>query len=194
MLRMLQTAVLMTFSALSVAAAVKIPDELKVPEGEKLLLRAHATGFQIYTCKSDGAAAPQWELKAPDADLHDRKGAVIGHHFAGPTWKHKDGSEVTGKANAHVDSPDANSIPWLRVAATGIREKGCLRRCPPFSVSTPKAARRLRRVSARLRAAARSRRAATRRIIIFTSRPSSRRRAWQAAGRQGARSPRRRRG
>jgi len=124
MLRMLQTAVLMTFSALSVAAAVKIPDELKVPEGEKLLLKAHATGFQIYTCKSDGAAAPQWELKAPDADLHDRKGAVIGHHFAGPTWKHKDGSEVTGKANAHVDSPDANSIPWLRVAATGHTGEG----------------------------------------------------------------------
>jgi hypothetical protein len=115
---MLQGIVLLAFSALSVAAAPGLPDEIKVPAGEKLVLKAHATGFQIYTCKADGSHA-QWELKAPEADLHDRRGAVIGHHFVGPTWKHKDGSEVTGKASAHVDSPDANSIPWLLVSATG---------------------------------------------------------------------------
>jgi hypothetical protein len=86
-------------------------------------LKAHATGYQIYTCKADGSHA-QWELKAPDADLHDSKGAVIGHHFAGPTWKHKDGSEVTGKASAHVDSPDAGSIAWLLVSATGHTGEG----------------------------------------------------------------------
>jgi hypothetical protein len=123
MLRMLQGTVLLAFSALSVAGAPGIPDEIKVPAGEKLVLKAHATGFQIYTCKADGGRA-QWELKAPDADLHDRKGAVIGHHFAGPTWKHKDGSEVTGKANAHADSPDASSIAWLLVSATGHTGEG----------------------------------------------------------------------
>jgi hypothetical protein len=120
---MLQGTVLLAFSTLSVAAAPVLPDEIKVPAGEKLVLKAHATGFQIYTCKADGGHG-QWELKAPDADLHGRKGAVIGHHFAGPTWKHKDGSEVTGKASAHVDSPDAGSIPWLLVAATGHKGEG----------------------------------------------------------------------
>jgi len=124
MLRRLQGPVLLAFSALSFAGAPAVPDktlpdEIKVPAGEKLVLKAHATGFQIYTCKAAGDRAAQWELKAPDADLHDRKGAVIGHHFAGPTWKHKDGSEVTGKASAHVDSPDASSIAWLLVSATG---------------------------------------------------------------------------
>ena len=114
----------MAFSALSVAGTPGIPDEIKVPAGEKLVLKAHATGFQIYTCKAAGDRPAQWELKAPEAELHDRNGAVIGHHFAGPTWKHKDGSEVTGKASAHVDSPDASSIPWLLVSATGHTGEG----------------------------------------------------------------------
>jgi hypothetical protein len=124
MLRMLQGTVLLAFSALSVAGAPGLPDEIKVPAGEKLVFKAHATGFQIYTCSAAGDGAAQWQLKAPDADLHDRKGAVIGHHFAGPTWKHKDGSEVTGKASAHVDSPDAGSIAWLLVSATGHTGEG----------------------------------------------------------------------
>jgi hypothetical protein len=124
MVQVVQGAFLLAFSALSVAGAPAIPDVIKVPAGEKLLLKAHATGFQIYTCKAAGDRAAQWELKAPDAELHDRKGAVIGHHFVGPTWKHKDGSEVTGKASAHVDSPDADSIAWLLVSATGHTGEG----------------------------------------------------------------------
>ncbi len=44
---------------------------------------------------------------------------MIGSHYAGPTWKYKDGSTVTGKAAARVDSPDPGSIPWLLVTATG---------------------------------------------------------------------------
>jgi hypothetical protein len=124
MTRVLQAMALVAVSGMSVAGATKIPDELKVPDGEKLVLQAHATGYQIYTCKGQGEGAPKWELKAPDAQLHDKKGAVIGQHFAGPTWKHKDGSEVKGKASAHVDSPDANSIPWLLVAAVGHSGEG----------------------------------------------------------------------
>jgi hypothetical protein len=126
MLRVLQASVLMALPALCMAGPPKVPDEIKAPAGDKLVLKAHATGFQIYTCKADGDRAPQWELKGPDAELHDGKGAVIGHHHAGPTWKHKDGSEVTGKASAHVDSPDANSIPWLLLSATGHTGDGVL--------------------------------------------------------------------
>jgi hypothetical protein len=103
---------------LAVAAAPQIPAEIQVPAGVKLVLKAHATGYQIYTCKAGADAAPQWELKGPDAQLHDAKGAVIGQHFAGPTWQHKDGSEVKGKASAHVDAPDADSVAWLLLAAT----------------------------------------------------------------------------
>ena len=106
------------------AQAADIPPSLRAPASEKLLLQLHATGWQVYTCGADADGKPKWTLKAPDAELHDRKGKVVGHHFAGPTWKHTDGSEVTGKAAAHVDSPDTKSIPWLLLTATGHSGQG----------------------------------------------------------------------
>ena len=103
-----------------------VPDAIQVPAGEEVVLYAHATGWQIYTCQtaSDGKFA--WALKAPEADLHDRADKVIGKHFAGPTWKLKDGSEVKGKAAAKVDSLDPDSIPWLRVEVVENAGKGLL--------------------------------------------------------------------
>ena len=106
-------------SAARAAAAPDVPDQIKAPSGEKLVFQAHASGAQIYVCQQGTDGKSQWMLKSPEAQLHDGKGAVIGHHYAGPTWKHNDGSEVTGKASAKVDSPDADSIPWLLVTATG---------------------------------------------------------------------------
>jgi hypothetical protein len=121
-----QLTLLLGVSLAAAAGTPQIPSELKAPAGEKVVLQAHATGYQIYTCKAGAEGAPQWQLKAPDADLHDAKGAVIGHHSAGPTWKHKDGSEVVGKASAHVDSPKAGAIPWLLVAVTDHTGNGVL--------------------------------------------------------------------
>ncbi len=105
-----------------------VPDKIKAPAGEAVVLQAHATGSQIYVCQpgTDGKLA--WVLKAPEAELHDKEGATIGRHFAGPTWKGNDGSEVTGKMAAKVDSPDADSIPWLLVTATGHSGEGVLSR------------------------------------------------------------------
>ena len=100
------------------ATAPDVPDQIKAPAGEKLVFRAHASGAQIYVCQQGADGKSQWTLKAPDAQLHDWKGAVIGHHYAGPTWQHHDGSEVTGKTSAKVDSPDPDSIPWLLLTAT----------------------------------------------------------------------------
>lgn len=101
------------------ASASDVPDQIKAPADEKVVFRAHASGAQIYVCQEGADGKSQWTLKAPEADLHDSKGAVVGHHFAGPTWKHDDGSEVTGKASAKADSPDPDSIPWLLLTATG---------------------------------------------------------------------------
>ncbi len=92
------------------------------------MLLAHATGSQIYVCQAGTDGKLAWALKAPEAELHDQQGTVIGRHYAGPTWKANDGSEVTGKAVARVDSPDANSIPWLLVTITGHSGKGVLSR------------------------------------------------------------------
>jgi len=95
--------------------APDVPDAIQAPSGEEVVLLAHATGSQIYTCQAAADGKFSWTLKAPDAELHDRNDKVIGTHSAGPSWKLKDGSEVTGKAAARVESLDTASIPWLLV-------------------------------------------------------------------------------
>jgi hypothetical protein len=104
----------------------EVPDAIKVRPGEKVLLRARASGVQIYVCGKGEDGKPEWTLKAPEAELLDEQGAVIGHHSAGPSWQHHDGSAVTGKATARVDAPDRGSIPWLLIAATAHSGKGVL--------------------------------------------------------------------
>lgn len=101
-----------------------VPEKIKAPAGEEVVLQAQGSGAQIYTCQPGADGKYGWTLKAPDAELRDQKGAVVGKHYAGPTWKHNDGSEVTGKAAARVDSPDAGSIPWLLLNATGHSGEG----------------------------------------------------------------------
>jgi Protein of unknown function (DUF3455) len=105
-----------------------VPDKIKAPAQEEVVLQAHASGSQIYVCQAGADGKFAWTLKAPEAELRDQQGAIIGRHYGGPTWKHNDGSEVTGKAVARVDSPDADSIPWLLVTATGHAGDGVLSR------------------------------------------------------------------
>ncbi len=105
-----------------------VPDKIKVPAAEEVVLQVHASGSQIYVCQSGTEGKFAWTLKAPEAELHDQQGAIVGRHYAGPTWKDIDGSEVTGKAVARIDSPDSNSIPWLLVTATGHSGDGVLSR------------------------------------------------------------------
>ena len=94
-----------------------VPETLRVPAGQELILRARGTGSQIYVCQAAADQKPAWVLKAPEAALLDDHGAEIGRHFGGPTWKHKDGSEVTGKVAAKHDAPQPDSIPWLLLNA-----------------------------------------------------------------------------
>jgi hypothetical protein len=124
------------FSFVSLAAAQKdapakesapdVPDAIAVPSGLEPVLFVHAKGSQIYTCSAGADGKFSWTLKGPDAELKDRKDKVVGQHLAGPTWKLKDGSEVTGKAAAHVDSLDPDSIPWLLVNVETNSKKGAL--------------------------------------------------------------------
>jgi Protein of unknown function (DUF3455) len=103
-----------------------VPDAIQAPAGLQVAVYAHATGSQVYTCQASSDGKFAWTLKAPDAELHDRKDKIIGHHSAGPSWKLADGSEVTGKAAAHVDSLDPDSIPWLLVNVVSHSGKGAL--------------------------------------------------------------------
>jgi hypothetical protein len=103
-----------------------VPDKIKAPAGEEVVLLAHASGSQIYVCQPGTDGKFTWTLKAPKAELHDQQGAIIGRHYAGPTWKDNDGGEVTGKAAGKVDSPEPGSIPWLLVTATSHAGNGVL--------------------------------------------------------------------
>jgi hypothetical protein len=106
--------------------APDVPDAIQTPAGLEVVVYAHATGSQIYSCQAGADGKFNWTLKAPDAELRDRKDKVIGHHSAGPSWKLTDGSEVTGKAVAHVDSLDPDSIPWLLVSVVNHAGSGAL--------------------------------------------------------------------
>ncbi len=109
-------------------ARPEVPDSLKAPMGEEVVLSAHATGVQIYLCKAETEQKFAWALKAPEAELTDATGKVIAHHSAGPSWKHVDGSEVTGKLVAKQDAPKPGAIPWLLLSAAAHRGEGILTR------------------------------------------------------------------
>jgi hypothetical protein len=109
-------------------APPEVPDNLKAPAAEKVILHAHATGVQIYVCQAASEEKAAWVLKAPEADLTDATGKKIIHHFAGPTWKHIDGSEVTGKVVAKQDAPKPGSIPWLLLSAATHTGDGIMER------------------------------------------------------------------
>jgi hypothetical protein len=129
--RFLQTAILIGVVTLANGQAIPrpdVPDKIKAPTGEDVILQLHASGSQIYTCQPGVDGKYGWTLKAPDAELHDQQGVVVGRHYAGPTWKDNDGSEVTGKAVARIDSPDSDSVPWLLVTATGHSGEGVFNR------------------------------------------------------------------
>ena len=103
------------------AAEPGIPTEIQIEPGHKLYLEAHAVGVQIYTC--NGTA---WTLAGPRANLYDRRGRILGTHFAGPTWQAKDGSKVVA-ARVNGINVDPTAIDWLLLskvsAEPGPRER-----------------------------------------------------------------------
>jgi hypothetical protein len=105
--------------------ADQLPAELRPPANQQLFLQVHAEGDQIYACTADQGNFA-WKLKAPDARLYTMDGEDFGKHFAGPSWKASDGSQITGKAAASVPSPDANSIPWLLLTVVSHTGDGVL--------------------------------------------------------------------
>ena len=103
-----------------------IPEALKVPDGQVLMLKTQASGVQIYECKAakDDATRFEWTLKAPEATLSDYSGNQVGKHYAGPSWEALDGSKVVGEVKARDNGPDPSAIPWLLLAAKSNSDSG----------------------------------------------------------------------
>jgi Protein of unknown function (DUF3455) len=107
-------AVTLTAAAVSVAAlhGQQTDGSIDPPAGARAVLEAKGVGFQVYTC-TETQTGPTWVLTAPDAKLLDASGKTIGSHFAGPTWKLEDGSQVQGERIASRPAPEAGSVAWL---------------------------------------------------------------------------------
>src|SRR6266436_2296608 len=107
-------------SVISVRAYVRppqAPEILRVPDGQRVLLKTLGKGVQIYECKATAADPGKfdWSFKAPEADLKNKHGKKIGKHYAGPTWEANDGSKVIGEKKAEAPRPGA--VPWLLLQA-----------------------------------------------------------------------------
>jgi hypothetical protein len=115
---MVVVATILITSAVSIAAlpAQQAGGSMEVPAGARVVLEARGEGVQIYSCAA-AQGGFKWVLTGPDARLLDDSGKQIGIHFAGPTWKLTDGSQVAGEPIANMPSPDANSVAWLLLRA-----------------------------------------------------------------------------
>jgi hypothetical protein len=103
-----------------------VPAALQVPAGQKLTRMLHATGVQIYQCKASTKDPSRytWVYQEPKAELSDRSGKDIAHHYAGPTWEADDGSKVVGDVVARADAPGAKGIQWLLLRSKSNTGKG----------------------------------------------------------------------
>ena len=104
-----------------------VPAAIAVPSGHTLALTLKGNGLQNYECrvKADAAGGYDWVFVAPEAALRD-KDAIVGRHYAGPTWEYGDGSKVAGKVLANVAAPTAGNIPWLLLQGTASPAPGRL--------------------------------------------------------------------
>jgi hypothetical protein len=107
-------------------AADDIPATLAPTGGEHVQAVLHARGVQIYECraKKDQPGAAEWAFVAPEAELLDDGGRLVGRHYAGPHWESNDGSKLLGKAVAKADAPGAGDIPWLLLATQSVGGAG----------------------------------------------------------------------
>ena len=83
------------------------PDVLAPAPDQRLRSIVIGDGVQIYDCTTLG-----WVFRAPEAVLLDPGGAVVGTHYAGPSWEADDGSIIRA-ARVSGATVDPDSIPWL---------------------------------------------------------------------------------
>jgi Protein of unknown function (DUF3455) len=85
---------------------------LAVPASAKVVVKLPAIGVQIYKCTN--AKGPfTWDFVAPEADLFDVEGKMVGRHGAGPFWEMSDGSKINGTVAGRENSIRPNAIPHL---------------------------------------------------------------------------------
>lgn len=103
-------------ASVAMAAGGQAGTSIDVPAGARMVLEAHGSGVQIYHCAATNGGFA-WTLDGPEARLLDADNHPIGTHFAGPTWKLTDGSQVQGTVVASEPATQAGAVPWLLLKA-----------------------------------------------------------------------------
>lgn len=93
-----------------------VPATLAPPATESLKQKLSAVGVQIYICNAVPAGGYAWTFLAPQANLFNDEGKMVGTHFIGPTWQGNDGSSVVAAKVAQAPG-EAGAIPWLLLQA-----------------------------------------------------------------------------
>jgi Protein of unknown function (DUF3455) len=106
------------------AAATEVPETIAT-RGETLIATIHATGAQVYECKTNSDGKLAWQFREPIATLMI-DGKTVGRHFAGPVWEMMDGSAVSAKVSAEAPGATANDIPLLRLDIAARHGSGVL--------------------------------------------------------------------
>ena len=121
-LRTLAGLALVAASAASALAndnrAPEVPDEIAVPDGNKVHFHGFGVGVQIYTWNGSS-----WGTAVPEATLFNAEG-IVAIHFAGPTWESNSGSQVVGALPPKAVTVDPDAIPWLRLSAKSTEGPG----------------------------------------------------------------------
>jgi hypothetical protein len=107
----------------NVYAETSVPEQIRVPAGNKPVLSVHAKGDQIYQCTVENNMYA-WKIQAPDARLYDAQGRIVGNHYAGPIWEYKEGSRIVGRIVGKIDIAPESSISWLLVEVIGHKGNG----------------------------------------------------------------------
>jgi Protein of unknown function (DUF3455) len=105
---------------------VTVPQNLAPSATEKYAFALPAKGVQIYDCKRAADGKIGWTFVAPEAELFDTSGKLVGKHYGGPTWESNDGSKTVGSVRQRADGKTSNDIPWLLLAAKSTGQNGLM--------------------------------------------------------------------
>jgi hypothetical protein len=118
-------AVVAGFVLAACQAPMVVPDKLAATPNETLSMIVAAKGVQIYECRArKDNSGFEWAFVAPEAELMDSHGRVVGQHGAGPFWQASDGSKVVGTLKERSDAPAAGAIPWLLLTTKSAGPEG----------------------------------------------------------------------
>jgi Protein of unknown function (DUF3455) len=96
------------------------------PKDSSIVLALVADGVQIYESQPNPAGGFQWSLKAPEAELKNAAGEILGKHGAGPSWTLNDSSSIVGSVPPLKNLAAPSSIPWLLIAVKARSGSGIL--------------------------------------------------------------------